>query len=199
MNIKFRHELINYLIQQYNLKNYLEIGIDNGFNYNKIICTNKISVDPASGQYSYATPTFKMTSDDFFKHKAKDCGLFDIIFIDGLHHSDQVDKDIANSISNLSAGGFIILHDCNPLKKEDQIIPRNKPGRWNGDVWKSIVTFRNSNSKLGCIVLNTDEGLGIISDRIPKNKKFNYNLEYELLEQNRKEYLGLIESIESII
>lgn len=199
MNIKFRHELINYLIQQYNLKNYLEIGIDNGSNYNKIICANKVSVDPAIGQYSHAKPTYRMTSDEFFQTKSKECGPFDIIFIDGLHHSDQVDKDIANSISNLSKGGFIILHDCNPLKKEEQIIPRNKTGRWNGDVWKSVVKFKNSNSRLGCVVLNTDEGLGIISDRIPKNKKFEYSLEYEFLEQNRKEYLGLLESINSII
>ncbi len=199
MNIKFRHELINYLIQQYNLKNYLEIGIDDGSNYNKIICVNKVSVDPAIGQYSHAKPTYRMTSDEFFETKSKECEPFDIVFIDGLHHSDQVDKDIANSISNLSDGGFIILHDCNPLRKEEQIIPRNKSGRWNGDVWKSVVRFRNSPSKLGCVVLNTDEGLGIISNRISKNKKFKYNLEYEFLEQNRKECLGLYESIDSII
>ena len=41
MEIKFRHELINFLIEKFDLKNYLEIGVDNGSNYNKIICESK--------------------------------------------------------------------------------------------------------------------------------------------------------------
>lgn len=199
MEIKFRHELINFLIEKFDLKNYLEIGVDNGSNYNKIICESKNSVDPAEDKYSHAKPTYKMTSDGFFKNEAKNHAPFDIIFIDGLHHSEQVDKDIENSIKFLTDDGFIILHDCNPLTEEVQIIPRTKIGVWNGDVWKSIVKFRNSDSKLGCVVLDTDHGLGIISNKIWKNKKFKYDLEYKSLEESRKQYLGLIKSIENIL
>lgn len=199
MEIKFRHELINFLIEKFDLKNYLEIGVDNGSNYNKIICESKNSVDPAEGQYKHAIPTHKMTSDEFFKNEAKNYAPFDIVFIDGLHHSEQVDKDIENTIKFLTDDGFIILHDCNPLTEEVQIIPRKKSGVWNGDVWKSVVKFRNSDTELGCVVLDTDHGLGIISNKIKKNKKFEYDLTYKSLEKNREQYIGLIKTIEEIL
>jgi len=198
MEIKLRHELINFLIEKFDLKNYLEIGVDNGFNFNRIICETKNSVDPAVGKYNHAKPTHKMTSDEFFENQAKNYAPFDIVFIDGLHHSEQVDKDIENSIKFLTDTGFIILHDCNPLTEEVQIIPREKSGIWNGDVWKSIVKFRNSDSNLGCVVLDTDHGLGIISSKIIKNEKFEYDLDYKSLEKNRLQYLGIIKSIENI-
>ena len=89
-----RHEIINLLITKNNYKSYLEIGLDNGFNFSRIEINNKISVDPALGQYSHANPTYKLTSDDFFSQNKN---RYDIIFIDGLHHSEQVYKDIKNS------------------------------------------------------------------------------------------------------
>ena len=53
-----------------------------------------------------------MTSDEYFS-KFKD--KFDIIFIDGLHHYEQVKKDIFNSLEILNSNGIILMHDC--LKK----------------------------------------------------------------------------------
>ena len=90
-----RYEIINLLIVKNGYKSYLEIGLDNGLNFSKIKIDNKKSVDPALGQYSHAKPTYKLTSDDFFKQN-KD--KYDIIFIDGLHHSEQVYRDIKNSL-----------------------------------------------------------------------------------------------------
>ena len=46
------------------------------------------------------------TSDDFLNNKTK----FDIIFIDGNHMMEQVDKDIENSLTFLNEGGLILLH-----------------------------------------------------------------------------------------
>ena len=47
-----------------------------------------------------------MTSDEFFKNN-KD--QFDLIFIDGLHHYNQVKKDIINSVEVLKDGGIILM------------------------------------------------------------------------------------------
>ena len=52
-----------------------------------------------------------MTSDAFFLQNKQ---LFDLIFIDGLHHSHQVLRDINNALRWLSPSGTIVLHDCNP-------------------------------------------------------------------------------------
>ena len=187
-----RDKLINELISKFGFSSYLEIGVDNGSNFKKINCLNKESVDPAEGEYQYAQPTYKFTSDYFFKKVINKSTKYDVIFIDGLHHEDQVDRDIQNSIKHLNVNGFIILHDCNPLKKIHQQIPRISK-QWNGDVWKSIVKFRNSKHDFGCITINSDQGLGVISKRlIKKSISLKDELTYENLEKNRDLWLGLI-------
>ena len=74
----------------------------------------------------------------FFKNNSD---KFDLIFIDGLHIYDQVKKDILNSLDVLNEKGFILLHDCFPLKYLDQAVPRAQK-HWNGDVWRAILESR---------------------------------------------------------
>ena len=62
-----------------------------------------------------------MTSDEFFEQNKE---KFDIVFIDGLHHSEQVYKDILNSLNILNEDGTIICHDMNPTEEFRQIVPR---------------------------------------------------------------------------
>jgi hypothetical protein len=187
-----RDVLINKLIRKYNFKTYLEIGIDNGNNFNRINCLYKDSVDPAEKNYNHANPKYKVTSDVFFKSVANEYFKYDIIFIDGLHHYEQVNRDIENSLKHLNEGGFIVLHDCNPKKEIHQKVPRESK-LWNGDVWKSVVHFRSTNNEYGCLTIDSDQGLGIISKKIkPYKIKFEHQLNYQSLEKNRNELLGLI-------
>jgi hypothetical protein len=188
--MNFARDLINNLIKKNNYQTYLEIGIDTGVTFNSIQIKNKESVDPALDNYFHAQPTYKMTSDEFFKnHKSK---KYDIIFIDGLHHSDQVDKDIFNSINSLNENGFVVLHDCLPINEKAQIIPR-QTNTWNGDVWKSIVKYRSSPHSLGCRVVDFDFGIGIISNQIPIETILSpKNLTYKEFSKDTKNYLGLI-------
>ena len=102
-----RMDIINMLIEKCGYKTYLEIGISRSDCYNLINCKQKTGVDPEPN----AKATFCLTSDEFFKqNKAK----YDLIFIDGLHHSGQVYKDILNSLKILEKGGTIVCHDMNP-------------------------------------------------------------------------------------
>lgn len=186
-----RFDIINSFIQKNGYKSYLEIGVSNGLNFNKIKIQSKQSVDPALGMYKDSHPTYKMTSDEFFeKHPDK---KFDIIFIDGLHHSEQVDKDIDNSLKSLNDGGVIVLHDCNPTTKEIQLIPR-ETSIWLGDVWKSFVTFKENNkSNYQCYVIDTDFGCGVIQNgKTGVSINLPDELTYEWLDKNRKEALNLI-------
>ena len=86
-----RTEIIQVLINKTNGKNYLEIGMGPGTNFSQIQCENKVCVDPTPT----VPVTFTLTSDEFFKQN-KD--KFDVVFIDGLHWSEQVYKDIINKL-----------------------------------------------------------------------------------------------------
>ena len=50
----------------------------------------------------------KLSSDIFFEKNNK---FFDLIYIDGDHQTDQVNKDINNAWKILNDGGYLILDD----------------------------------------------------------------------------------------
>lgn len=87
---------------------YLELGIDNGLNFNAIFSLDKYSVDFRP----QCAPNFAGTSDAFFAQNTK---RFDYIFIDANHDYDFVVNDFINSL--LIADKMIILHDMNPPTK----------------------------------------------------------------------------------
>lgn len=198
-----RINLINQLIKRYGYKRYLEIGVDRGFCYTNIVCEVKECVDPGydDGQtdhggdniFYFDEVTYKTYSDDFFRDFAPNNEKYDLIFIDGLHHSDQVDRDIQNSLKYLSKGGTIVLHDCNPMTEASQIVPRIQM-YWHGDVWKSVVKFRESNTEYGSIVIDSDCGLGVIKEGIDYNMdvEFPDELTYTWLDENRLNALNLV-------
>jgi len=181
----FRHDIINYLIERYNYKSYLEIGVRNPeHNFDRIKVTDKDGVDPAPRKPC----KYIMTSDDFFKNNEK---TYDIIFIDGLHLDYQVVKDVNNSLNFLNENGTIVMHDCNPIDKRHQV-EKYTGGTWNGTVWKAYTEFRMTRPDLFMVVINTDHGVGIVrkgGQRLfPKPEK----LGYKFLSENRKKLLNLI-------
>jgi hypothetical protein len=93
-----RTSIINHLIKKYNVKNYLEIGIRDGANFNQIKLKNKYGVDPEPSSDCKGESIFLMTSDEYFDYIKESKIKFDLIFIDGLHLEEQVTKDIQNSL-----------------------------------------------------------------------------------------------------
>jgi len=184
----FRSKTINRLIKEKLYSSYLEIGVlVKELNFDRIKIDKKESVDP--GYEGYSEATHVMTSDEFFEQNKE---MFDIIFIDGLHQSYQVSKDIQNSLAFLNKGGTIVCHDMNPLLEFFQRVPRElEKGTWNGDCWKSFVTLRMTRNDLKMCVIDVDWGLGIISkgsqEMVEKEE-----LTFENLEKNRKAWLNLI-------
>lgn len=169
-----RIEIVNKIINQQEYKSYLEIGTFKDELFSKVVCKKKVGVDPYSGG------THRMTSDNFFKNNKEN---FDCIFIDGLHHYDQVIKDINNSLNILNKGGVIFMHDCLPNNLNEQMVPRTTLN-WNGDVWKAFVECRTK-TNLDCFTCYADWGIGTIFKRSNskpltieqknfKKLKFNY-------------------------
>ena len=159
-----RWDLIEQIIKIKKIESYLEIGCDNNHLFEKINVPYKVGVDPREGG------NVKKTSDEFFKNNKV---FFDLIFIDGLHEYEQVNRDIKNSLNFINNDGFILLHDCLPSTLRSQAVPRYSY-YWNGDVWKSIVKFRHYDN-LNIKTIEIDEGISVI--RKSKNEnKLNLNI-----------------------
>lgn len=155
-----RWDIINHLIKSRKYKKYLEIGVNNGECIKKINAEIKDGVDPGAETFNPPEVNYPISSDTFFE-SIDETTKYDLIFIDGLHHHDQVDKDINNALNHLNDDGIIVLHDCNPPEYELQTVPR-KTGLWNGDVWKSIVRLRCDREDLCVSVIDTDWGVGLV-------------------------------------
>ena len=190
-----RIDIINTLITKHNYKTYLEIGVRNPNDcLNHINCDLKHGVDPGvEGDYPV---TFNMTSDEFFHINTS---TYDIIFIDGLHIDEQVERDIINSLNVLSKNGTIVLHDCNPPQihhaREDYgDHSTSAGGNWNGTTWKAIVKVRSEINDIYTSVVDTDWGVGIIQKSETPNMIVNDNpyFSYNKFSENRKHYLNLI-------
>lgn len=201
-----RTEIINFLLSQSQYDtNYLEIGVRNpADNFNLINATKKHSVDPGI-EFKENPVDFKMTSDLFF-HKLNNNEIlnndikFDVIFIDGLHLAEQVDKDITNALKYIKDDGFIVLHDCNPPTEwhaRELYTYNHTPARdlWNGTTWKAFLKWRFNPSVNSCCI-DTDWGVGILSKKhkIGENiEPVNPYFEFNILANNRKHFLNLID------
>lgn len=212
-----RLKLIQILMNQKGLSNYLEIGVFNGHVLFKIKSKFKIAVDPEFrfdtlrkigktflNPYNLSNKYFSKTSDDFFKEDAPD--LFaqkkiQIALIDGMHEYSFVLRDVENTLNYLSDDGVIILHDCNPQTKTaggtfEEWSAKGSSGPWNGDVWKTIFHLRSLRDDINVFVLDCDHGLGIITKGKPENK-LNHTLQeihqskYEDFDANRKQWINL--------
>jgi len=170
-----RTDVINTLIKKYGYKSYLEVGTQRpSSNFDLINVEHKVSIDP----FPMGEVTFVGTSDEYFASISDDV-KFDIIFIDGLHHDDQVLKDIENSLNHLSDNGTIVCHDCLPTTEKMQERD-DHGGEWTGDVWKAIAELRVERIDLDIKVVDTDYGCGILrrGTNIPYETNDNYKSYY---------------------
>jgi hypothetical protein len=180
-----RTDVINFYLNKISgEKRYLEIGVRNRDNFNKIQSDHKDGVDP---NYDI---NYKMTSDDFFRENTK---KYDLIFVDGLHLYEQAYRDIINSLNSLNDKGVIIVHDCNPPSEWHQR-ENNFKGQWNGTTWKAFVRLRCERKDLNMFVIDSDWGIGVID---PKGTQQIFSCdeniyEYSVFQKYRKEALNLI-------
>lgn len=180
-----RISLIQKHINKYGYKNYLEIGVQAGHCFAAVQCEKKTGVDPDPT----SAATVHKTSDEFF---AKNKEKFDIIFIDGLHHADQVEKDILNSLACLAEGGTILMHDCKPTTEFMQRIPLTTQVEWTGDCWKAFVKLRTERDDLEMKVIDCDWGVGVIRPGKQEKLKVTVPLSWENFLMNQNVWLNLV-------
>ena len=121
-----------------------------------------------------------MTSNIFFSENNL---KFDVIFIDGLHHYKQCQKDTVNSLKCLNPEGIIFIHDLLPRNSFEEFVPQ-KQSTWSGDVWKVAVELSQSKNIDFCIV-NIDRGVGIVKTR----KDYEYKVNDDLMNLKFKDFI----------
>jgi hypothetical protein len=189
-----RYDIINRFIKTNSFRKYLEIGVATGDCLHRIECAHKDAADPSTDMGLSKQVNFRMTSDDFF---AQNKTVYDIVFIDGLHHSEQVDLDIVNSIRYTIDSGVVVLHDCNPPTEDHAAVPRRQRV-WNGDVYKSVLKFQKENRQYKYFTIDTDHGVGVIlknvaSDSDVTDAEYDNGIaDWAYFDQNRKRLLNLI-------
>ena len=192
---KLRTDLLNHLIAVNGYRSYLEIGVrDASENFDKVQAELKACVDPAP----VGPATFKMTSDAYFQLLAANTPetRFDLVFVDGLHIADQVERDVVNSLRHLSERGTIVLHDVNPVSRAAQVEEYDGTTRWNGTVWKAWAKLRATEPGLSMWVVDMDEGCGVIrrgSQTCWPLPSLDYGaLDYRYLRRHRRKLLNLV-------
>jgi hypothetical protein len=166
--MKERWQVINWYIEAFGYKTYVEIGIDDGENYDKIKCEKKYGVDPR------VKCSHMMTSDTFWKEWASE---IDLIFIDGNHSAEYVERDIGYALQNLSSIGRLLVHDTNPNEMH-----RTAP-EWSGDGYKVIAEMVGSGYNL--FTLPIEQGLTVFYDLS--------NIHWCEFDLNRKNLLNLVD------
>ena len=184
-----RFDIINSIASKIKASDYLEIGVYDGYCFERVMIPNKDAVDPDS---PFRHTNFRMTSDKFFDYLNPKKG-YDIIFIDGLHVHEQSLRDFINSEKHLNPGGFIIFHDTNPPTKS-HATDECKSGDWNGSVYKTIITLRSEWPNLNIFTVDTDWGVTVVTKGWQKRMILNLErcLNYDFFDENRKEILNLI-------
>ena len=196
---------INRALRSLNGHTYVEIGVESGKCFDKIIAPRKIGIDPAPRNFdsesALGESIFKMTSDDFFVEHAERlfrCQRVNVALVDGLHEFAQALRDVLNLEKFMSPGGVIFIHDCNPsTRKYDEGCDG---GAWTGDVWKVAYYLTTYRRDLTFFTLNCDWGLGVLTGFDPL---LNYEpppaeileqckkLDYEYLDRKREQILRL--------
>lgn len=141
-----RIQVLQNILKAKLLERYLEIGCLTDECFSKIVASFKLGVDPISGG------TLRMTSDQFFSIWVGQ--PFDLVFIDGDHHHDQVVRDIDGAFRNLSDDGVVVMHDCLPPD------PNYESPALCGTAWRAFARLRQR-PDVEAFCVDADFGVGV--------------------------------------
>lgn len=156
---------IQTLLNTLNNPSYLEVGVQSGKTFREIAAIRKVAVDPSfhpnAKQDIKANDIFlEMTSDAFF---ASNSDKFSLIFLDGLHTSEQTYRDFCNSTDALEERGFILIDDVWPQFELGAFAKRPErheisDRRWWGDVYKVPFIIKKFHSSWSFAYLTSGNG-----------------------------------------
>lgn len=176
------------------VEDYLEIGIGNAAaNFDVMPAPRKTWVDPSPWVMPACEAAgFRLTSDEYFA-STPPTPQFDLIFIDGLHHAEQVLRDLSNALQRVRPQGTIVIHDCWP--DDEAWASRHDPGgAWTGDVWKAAfqmaadrpaLNFRTWIGDFGVCVLTRFHSAELRRPLSPYQERPEYSWDHFLTHRDR--------------
>lgn len=185
-----RWDIIQAAIVATGARRYLEIGVQGGECFRRIRCEEKVGVDPDCS----SAATVHLPSDTYFAQLAPH-EQFDVVFVDGLHHREQVYRDIVNAHQVLRRDGVIVVHDCNPPTQGagQRVICG---GIWCGDVWQGWLDARLALRGTYTCTVDTDLGCGVVLSGVPPAPVPHYAEDQRTWERfvaDRPQWLGLLD------
>lgn len=179
---------------------YMEIGVATGRSLALARAgTLALGVDPALADGSsraYFSPEntprlYAMTSDEFFDcHDVRQemgAPCFDVAFIDGLHHFDQVLRDFICLERLAGPDSVVLIHDCLPVHPLVAMRERSTLF-WTGDVWKIIPCLRTLRPDLEIVTLPlAPSGLALIRRLNPSSSLL------------ARQYINIVEQFNSLL
>lgn len=185
-----RIDLLNALARRIGARSYLEIGVQGGIAFGQVDVARKVGVDPDPS----SAASIIARSDDYFSSLPAE-ERFDLIFVDGLHHADQVERDILHGLRHISPGGAMVVHDCDP-PHEAAGSRTPCPGVWCGDVWRGWMSARILVRDRYLAVVDTDLGCGVILPGRAEVPTYDLAvpsaLSFGEFRASREEYLNLV-------
>ena len=179
-----RFDIINKVIEVNGFTKYLEIGVCNPLDcFDKINCELKHGVDPGY-EFEENPVTYQMESDTFFEYlKEHDPNRkYDVIFIDGLHKSYQVKKDIEENVNRRLRSYFTSdsPHASESLRLEAQLLMdmRDLLNEWDSVCNKERSATPGSNTEEMAL---TD--IKIPSSNIIENIQFHVRFESKKIQK----------------
>jgi len=155
-----RDEFLSILHESYRPRNYLEIGINQGYSLARSK-TRTIGVDPhfqISAEVACDLKLVKATSDDFFARPGAISwfpeGVIDLTFIDGLHLFEFALRDFMNAERLSGPASVIIFDDVFPRSVAEASRERRTIS-WAGDIYKVMLVLERYRHDLAIIPLDT--------------------------------------------
>lgn len=149
-------DVINLFIRKRAYRSYLEIGTLERFSHIAVPLKDGLNLRTGrtirthgliqAGGLVHGKPV----CDVYFAQLKAEGIAFDIIYLDGDRHHEQVYRDIEHALELLADGGILLLQDCYPV-----------PGDETNTAWRAFVMYRER-TDLDAIVGDFDGGIGLI-------------------------------------
>lgn len=178
-----------WLAGQYDVANYLEIGVNMGHLLSRMKVDHAIGVDPAFiinanvAQGKRTLHLIQKTSDRFFREEQDLLGRIppQLAFLDGMHLYEYLLRDFINTERACLKNSLIVMHDCLPLSVEmchrnqdaSRDLTRDTPyyGWWTGDVWKIVPILKTYRPDLKVVCIDAaPTGLVCVSNVDPASR-----------------------------
>jgi hypothetical protein len=171
-----RAGVVQAVLNLFDNADYLEIGVNQGKTFNSLVAGTKVAVDPKFlfdhedvAATVAGTSFWQTTSDDYFGTIAGPDTAFDVIYLDGMHTSEQTIRDLVNATLFLKPAGVIVIDDVFPCsyvaslaeRQHTRIIRRatgDTAGAWMGDVYRLVFFVETFCQQFSYSTVNNNHG-----------------------------------------